>query len=449
MLKTLSAVVVILFGLTVGVQSAGAGTQPDSALAAQQTGQCADLLERGNAASTEGRAEAGLALYRQARQLGCNAPGLDGAIAGLERSIRHTRQCTDLLERGKAAGAVGLLESALGFYQQARQLGCDAPSLDTTIADLARSIQHSRKCDALIERGNAAGSARRLGDALGFYQQARQFGCAAPWLDGIIANLERSIKHTQECDDLLLRGNAAARDDRPHDALAFYDRARHLGCSAAGLDTAIASAERSLHHTQRCNDILRRGNVANDGGRRHDALRLYHEARQLGCTVQGLDATIAKLERSMRQSQRCNDLLQRANAANSAGRLQDALGLYRDARQLGCDAQELDTAVVNLERSIQDAQRCHDLLELGNAANSAGRPQDALGLYRQIHQLGCDVQGLDSAITTIEDRLRQARPETGATGEGPPGPGFRCPPGTVMTGSGLPGQGEWECRPLR
>jgi hypothetical protein len=197
--------------------------------------------------------------------------------------------------------------------------------------------------------------------------------------------------------------------------------------------------------------ILQSGDTAYRNGRLDNALSLYQQARGLGCNAPNLNNAISGVEQQIQQqrqrakhAQQCNDLVQRGNAANNAGRAQDALNFYRQARQGGCQIQGLDNAIAGLERQIeqqrqqaQQAQRCNDFVQRGTAANNAGRPQDALSLYRQAKQGGCQVPGLDQAIAGLEARIR--------AGQRPAAPGPRGSGGVVFDRTPIPGLPGGDC----
>jgi hypothetical protein len=135
----------------------------------------------------------------------------------------------------------------------------------------------------------------------------------------------------------------------------------------------------------------------------------------LGCNLSGLDSTIADLRNRVRTQeirQRCNNLITQGDRARNSGQYQEALSLYREAQRQGCQSSNLDRSIADTENAIREQQtnqqRCNDLINRGNAAWDARQLRQALNLYQQARQQGCQTSGLDQAIADLQNQISRA-----------------------------------------
>lgn len=271
---------------------------------------CERLLDQAQGAARAARAGEALQRYREARQLGCETPGLDGAIAGLEQRVQQQARQAEEARRAEQARQAQEAQRA----EQARQ---------------AQAAQQAWRCDALIQQGNAASSAGRAQEALNFYVQARQLGCAAAGLDNAIAGLDQRLRAQQA---------RQAEQARQAQEAQRAEQARQA---------------QAAEQVRRCDAVIQQGNAASNGGRAQEALNLYVQARQLRCNATGLDSAIAGLERRIQHDRQCTSLIQQGNAANSSGQFQGALNAYRQARGAGCGSPQLDTVIAQIENRLR------------------------------------------------------------------------------------------------
>jgi beta-lactam-binding protein with PASTA domain/tetratricopeptide (TPR) repeat protein len=265
---------------------------------------CAALLRDGRTEAVAGNAIAALPLLREARALACDAPWLDATLADLEQAAAAFERCETLVSNGNARRQAGDLEGALVSYRQARDAGCSNGGLAAGIAELENQLsqqERNRRCNALIDQGNAARRGNDPVTALAAYRQARNEGCPDPGLDGAIAELEQELdpqnQKDRECARQIEEGNALLDAGRYEEALTAYRWALLDDCTSTppltqiigDLEAALANEERNREQEEQ----WRREDEANRAAQCAETLRQIESARRGGDDVLVATLTIA------------------------------------------------------------------------------------------------------------------------------------------------------------
>jgi hypothetical protein len=374
--------------------AAAPASPPDTRREEELARECDALLRRGDNEYRSRRLSESLAAYRRAAELRCPAPNLPSAIAGVEQEIRQQNE-------------------------QLRQ----------------RQSREAQQCNALLQQGDDAYNARRLGESLAAYRRASELRCPAPDLPGAIAGVEQEIRQQ----------NQQARQREQQQTQQQEQRQQQ--------------EQERQRQALMCTILLQGGQAALQRGDRQAAVGALNQGAQSGCDVQPLRQGIVNLDRAaqqrqqQQQAQRCNDLIKPGNAAFFAGRLPEALGLYRKAQQEpGCDTQPLRDGIARVENQLRQTQSkppptCPrgQMWVPGNSPlmPEASRPYYPGGGCVNIPagqtQSGPLPPPVGGGVQTSPARPTQGGPP-------PPSGGCRCPPGMVpYVSPGALGTGDIYC----
>ncbi len=312
---------------------------------------------------------------------------IDAKLAELKAEKEKQEQIAKLLQEGAAAETARNYEEALTKYKAVIALDAanavatpKIPALEKLIADAAKNAEMEAQFKALVDKGDAAVTAKKLEEAVTNYEQALQLKqdvAVQTKLADVkkqLEDLENAAQLKADYDKLMADGKALLDAKDYAQALTKYEAAKALMPAEQApqvkideINALIAKQNAEKEKTEQIAALLQQGETLMTSEQWEPAKAKFNEVLALEATnatakeqIKAIDAKLLELKSQAENEAKFNEWVSKGDAETAAQKWESAIVNYKEALKIKQDAsvqEKVDAAQQQLNALAADKEK--------------------------------------------------------------------------------------------